>query len=230
MVFKKFSVRHDRVVMKVGTDGVLLGAWAAVKNIRTILDVGTGSGVIALMMAQRTGEDVTVDAVEIADDAAQALENFEASPWKHRLRIFHTSLQRYQPDTKYDLIITNPPYFINSLKPPGEHRTLARHGVTLSPADILDAADRMLTPAGRLSLILPPAEALAFEAEARRHDLYPLRQCLFRTRPHKPPKRRLMEFSHREGSTDLSEIILYDFDGQPSAAYRALTQGFYLDF
>lgn len=230
MVFKKFSVRHDRVVMKVGTDGVLLGAWAAVEQVRTILDVGTGSGVIALMMAQRTGEDVKVDAVEIADDAAQALENFEASPWSHRLRIFHTSLQRYEPDTKYDLIITNPPYFINSLKPPGERRTLVRHGVALGPADILDAVDRMLAPDGRLSLILPPAEALAFESEARLHNFYPVRQCLFRSRPDKPPKRHLMEFSHRKESTDKSEIILYNFNGLPSAAYRALTQEFYLNF
>jgi len=230
MVFKKFSVRHDRVAMKVGTDGVLLGAWTYVEQVRTILDIGTGSGLIALMMAQRTPQSVMVDAVEAADDAAQAKENFEASPWKHRLRIFHTSLQRFEPTATYDLMVTNPPYFIDSLKPPEEKRKLARHTVTLNYGDILEATDRMLHPAGRLNLILPPAESIEFGSNAEKHGLYCIRQCAFRSRPNKMPMRYLLEFSHHYSPLSKSEIFLYGMDGKPSAEYRSLTREFYLSF
>ncbi|HLT72592.1 MAG TPA: methyltransferase [Cyclobacteriaceae bacterium] len=230
MVFKKFSVRHDRVAMKVGTDGVLLGAWTSTENVRNILDVGTGSGLIALMMAQRTPETVTIDAVEVADDAAQAKENFEASPWKHRLSIFHTSLQRFEPASPYDLIVSNPPYFIDSLRPPEERRRLARHTDTLTHEDIVHGIGRMLHPAGRLGLILPPAEAIAFERTAGKHGLHCVRQCAFRSRPNKMPMRYLMEFSYDNSPTSKSEIFLYGMDGKPSEEYRSLTREFYLSF
>lgn len=230
MAFKKFSVRHDRVAMKVGTDGVLLGAWTNVGEARTILDIGTGSGLIALMMAQRTAEDVRIDAVEVADDAVQAEENFVASPWRHRLRIFPTSIQRFEPDTQYDLIVTNPPYFVDSLKPPDEKRKLVRHAVTLNHADILQAADRLLHPAGRLSLILPPTEAIAFEAEAIGHSLHCNRHCAFRSRSHKMPTRYLLEFSRQPGPLSKTAICLYGQDNTPSSEYRSLTDEFYLNF
>lgn len=230
MVFKKFSVRHDRVGMKVGTDGVLLGAWTSVEQVRTILDVGTGSGLIALMMAQRTPESVRIDAVEVADDAGQAKENFEASPWKDRLRIFHTSLQRFEPTAPYDLIVANPPYFIDSLKPPEEKRKLVRHAVTLNHEDILQATDRMLHQDGRLGLILPPAEAIAFKSTSGKHGLYCIRQCAFRSRPHKTPMRYLLEFSYHNSPLSQSEILQYGIDGKPSAEYRSLTREFYLSF
>ena len=207
MVFKKFSVRHDRVGMKVGTDGVLLGAWVALNQVRTILDIGTGSGLIALMMAQRSGENVIIDAVEVADDAAQAKENFEASPWKHRLRIFHTSLQKFEPSAPYDLAVANPPYFIDSLKSV-EKRNVARHNVTLNHEDILKATSRILHPDSRLGLILPTTEASAFVAKARLYGLHCIRQCAFRTRPHKMPIRSLLEFSYHNVPSSKSEIFL----------------------
>lgn len=230
MVFKKFSIRHDRVGMKVGTDGVLLGAWVTVARVRTILDIGTGSGLIALMMAQRTVETVTIDAVEVADDVEQAKENFEGSPWKHRLRIFHTSLQAFKPLAPYDLVVANPPYFIDSLKPPEEKRTVARHTVTLNHEDILLATNRMLHQGSRLGLILPTAEAIAFESIAKKYGLYCIRQCAFRSRPHKTPMRYLLEFSYQRSPLSKSEISLYGMDGHPSAEYRSLTGEFYLGF
>lgn len=230
MVFKKFSVRHDRVGMKVGTDGVLLGAWVSLNQVRTILDIGTGSGLIALMMAQRTDDNVTIDAVEVADDAAQAKENFEASPWKHRLRTFHTSLQKFEPAAPYDLAVANPPYFIDSLKSPLEKRKVARHDVTLNHEDILRATSRILHPDSRLALILPTTEAGAFVVKARQYGLHCIRHCAFRTRPHKMPKRYLLEFSYHNSPTARSEVSLYSADGQPSGEYRSLTGEFYLAF
>lgn len=230
MVFKKFAVRHDRVAMKVGTDGVLLGAWTSVENAQHILDIGTGSGVIALMLAQRTGEGTVIDAVEVSADAAQAHENFEASPWKHRLRIHRVSLQQFTPGVHYDLMVANPPYFVESLKPPDEKRTLARHTVTLDHSDILVAAQHMLQPNGRLSLILPFAEAAVFEEQAGQHELFCRRQCAFRSRPTKMPLRYLLEFSRHPGAVEKSEICLYGTGNEPSAEYRSLTGDFYLNF
>jgi len=230
MTFKKFSVRHDRVAMKVGTDGVLLGAWTSVTGARRILDIGTGSGLIALMMAQRTDEDVLIDGIEVSDDAEQAKENFELSPWSNRLRIFHNAIQEFNPKIKYDLLVSNPPYFVNALKPPNEKRKQVRHVVTMDHRDILVAAGRLLSPSGRISLILPPLAALGFREEAGRRSLHCLRECSFRTRPHKEPLRYLLEFSYEALPARTSGITLYCNGNEPSEEYCSLTRDFYLKF
>lgn len=126
MQFKRFTVRHDRVAMKVGMDGVLLGAWTSVEQVGSILDVGTGSGVIALMLAQRTPASVSIDAVEISDDIHQAAENFNASPWKQRLRALHMPVQDLNVQVAYDLVVTNPPLLCQCVK-------TARPGTPKSP-------------------------------------------------------------------------------------------------
>lgn len=230
MQFKQFSVRHDRVAMKVGMDAVLLGAWTRVQQANTILDIGTGSGVIALMLAQRTPDHVRIDAVEISDDALQAAENFNASPWKHRLRIFHSAFQEMIVREPYDLLVTNPPYFGNALKPPDPGRERARHDRSLQREEITGVAARILDPDGRLSIILPLAASGNFETVAARHGLYCLRLCDVSSKPARPPIRRLMEFARTPSPTQKSRLCLLDADGNPSADYRSLTADFYLNF
>lgn len=230
MQFKHFSVRHDRVAMKVGMDGVLLGGWASVEKANTILDVGTGSGIIALMLAQRTNDHVRIDAVEISDDVHQAVENFSASPWKHRLRAFHTSLQGFQAQKPYDLLVTNPPYYANALKPPDPRRERARHDHSLRHDEIVVNASRLLAAEGRLSIILPWAESKPFESLAACLGLYCARACDVHSKPAKPPIRRLMEFHKFPLPTQRSTLCLLDAAGHSSAEYRSLLTDFYLNF
>ncbi|HEY8510911.1 MAG TPA: methyltransferase [Cyclobacteriaceae bacterium] len=230
MQFKQFSIRHDRVAMKVGMDGVLLGAWTSVENVKTILDVGTGSGVIALMLAQRTTDSVRVDAVEISDDAHQAAENFSASPWNDRLRAYQSSVQELEVEEPYDLIVTNPPYYVDALKPPDPRRERARHDRSLRHDEIVAAANRLLSTHGRLSIILPHAESKSFETLAARQGFYCSRVCEVQSKPNKPPIRRLMEFERTPYPTRRSSLCLFDISGEPSAEYRSLTADFYLNF
>ena len=151
--FKQFSICQDQCAMKVGTDGVLLGAWA--DGGRRILDIGTGTGIIALMMAQRF-PDAAIDAIEIDHDACrQAAGNIAATPFADRIRIHECPIQHFQPTMRYDVIVSNPPYFINSMKNPDKKRATARHTDTLSPRDLFMAAEKMLDENGIFSIIIP---------------------------------------------------------------------------
>lgn len=227
--FKHFSVRHDRSTMKVGTDGVLLGAWTAPGDARYILDVGTGTGIIALMLAQRTTSDVIIDAVEIeTDDAEQARENILGSPWPGTVMVHETAIQKFEPGRKYDLIVSNPPYFINSQAPPDKRRVEARHTILLSHEELLTASSRLLSEAGRLSVILPFTEGMRFAETAKFYNLCCTRQWSFRTRREKPIERWLLEFSPLPSPTDQGEILLYADGNDWSEEYRALTRNFYL--
>ena len=166
--FKQFEVLNDRTAMKVGTDGVLLGAWCPVENVRRVLDVGTGCGVIALMVAQRNSTAV-IDAIDIDHDAIEeAVLNFERSPWSDRLSATEGDYNDLQSSGEgYDLIISNPPYFTNGVMPTGDARTTARHTGTLSYPQLLDGATRLLTVAGTLAIITPSdAEGEIQEAAA----------------------------------------------------------------
>ena len=235
--FKQFTVWHDRCAMKVGTDGVLLGAWAP--GGTRILDIGTGSGLIALMLAQRFPE-ASIDAIDI-DEAAveQARENFAASPWTDRLHAFHARLQDWQnhplqiTNYKYDLIVSNPPYFRNSLKNPDKGRQTARHTDTLSYAELLRHSARLLTEKGLLALVLP-AEA---EQEVRGLAAAELLSLTHLTRVYskesKPARRVLLEFEKSTSrDTDISitedSLVLENEIGGRSAAYQELTKDFYL--
>lgn len=227
--FKQFSVRHDRSTMKVGTDGVLLGAWVDVTHSKRILDIGTGSGVIALMLAQRTTSDVAIDAVEVEkEDAEQARENVEQSPWPRRVEVFHSSIQNFTSEERYDLIVSNPPYFNNSAKPPDEKRIQARHTTTLPYDVLLHHAKQLLTPNGRLALILPFTEGLAFETLASQYGLRCCRKTAFRTRREKPIERWLMELSAGSCQKIDDEILLYNDGLEWSDDYIRLTRDFYL--
>ncbi|MCI0752009.1 MAG: DUF559 domain-containing protein, partial [Flammeovirgaceae bacterium] len=226
--FKQFSIQQDRNSHKVGTDGVLLGAWARVDNAKTILDIGTGSGVIALMMAQRSLPDCRIDAVELGQkDAEQARENVLHSPWPDKVRIHHSSIQSFACPYQYDLIVSNPPFFIKSTLPPHEGRTKARHAETLSFDELIEKAKDLLAGDGKLNIILPPAEAEQFLQKSGA-CFFLSRQCDFRSRDHKPIERILMELSKKQGPVERSDLTLYDGQNEWSEAYKTLTRDFYL--
>jgi tRNA1Val (adenine37-N6)-methyltransferase len=228
--FKKFRVAHDRSTHKIGTDGVLLGAWVNTQDAHTILDIGTGTGVIALMLAQRTPERTRVDAVEMEkEDAAQAMENVVQSPWPQKINVFHSSIQKFTPAHLYDLIVSNPPYFINSWLPPDDKRSHARHTIELSFEELLQFASRWLKEDGRLSVILPYQEGLQFIDLAGNYDLRTGRELLFRSRHSKPVERILIELSKQAIKTIPEELVLYRDGEEWSEEYKKLTRDFYLN-
>lgn len=227
--FKKFSVSHDRSTHKVGTDAVLLGAWVNVDGAEKILDIGTGSGVIALMLAQRTSASAQIDAVEIQhDDVQQAMENIKMSPWPDKVRVHHSSVQQFESESRYDLIVSNPPFFIDSYLPPAANRSLARHTNDLTFPDLLSAVVRLLQPKGRFAIVLPVVEAGIFKAMAEERGLKAVRELIFKARPEKPPERLLIEFSYQPIYLQREELVLYAADQSWSDEYWLLTNQFYL--
>jgi len=219
--------------MKVGTDGVLLGAWADVKDTGRILDVGAGSGLIALMLAQRSGANI--DAVEIEVDAyKQAGENLLASPWNDRIKVFNDSFQHFSDTTanRYDLVISNPPYFRNSLKPPVNSRSLARHDERLGYESLLKGSKGILTSSGRLAIIIPAKETVRFTELAYFEDLYPRRITWVRANQSKNYSRCLMEFStNRTQACITGEMTIKQENNEEySDEYVVLTREYYLMF
>jgi tRNA1Val (adenine37-N6)-methyltransferase len=232
--FKQFTIRQEKCAMKVGTDAVLLGAWAKTYGVRHILDIGTGSGVIALMLAQRSG--ATIDAIDIdVDSLTEAKQNAETSPWRDRVNMHHISLQDFakMQDEKYDLIVTNPPYFIDSLPATEESRTKARHTVLLSFPDLVDCAARLLAKEGRFCVILPPREGEQFKTLAQAKGLHLTRIARIKTTPEKPEKRWLMQFAFTPKKVSDSTIVIEKdtMNAQHyTEEYRELTKDYYLYF
>lgn len=222
--------------MKVGTDGVLLGAWAdAGADARRILDVGTGTGLIALMLAQRTAAlpGVRITGVDV-DDVSQACENAAASPWAARVEFVQCPVQEYRPGERFDRIVSNPPYFVDSLTCPDAGRTAARHAVHLTFEELCDAVLRLLTPAGRFALILPVQEAGRF-LEVCAGRLQPVRRTDVRTTPRHPAKRSLLELMRPAAAAaagfERTELIIGTGEHECyTPEYRALTRDFYLKF
>jgi tRNA1Val (adenine37-N6)-methyltransferase len=216
--------------MKVGTDAVLLGAWASVGQQTSLLDIGTGSGVIALMLAQRTAPTARIDAVEVEEeDAAQARENVRVSPWPEKVVVHHVPIQQFNPGKLYNVIVSNPPYFVNSQPPPEQRRVHARHTVLLDFDDLIAHVVRLLSPAGTFSTILPYTEGLDFINRAH-GKLFCSRRWTFRARTEKPVERLLLEFSKQPVAMEEGSLVLYsESDKQEwSDHYKALTQAFYL--
>ena len=230
--FKQFTIHQEHCSMKVGTDGVLLGAWAGVEGAKKILDIGAGTGIIAIMAAQRA-PDAIVDAVEI-DKAAfnQGMENMAASPWSNRLRVFHLPVKEYARSSteKYDLILSNPPFFTGGTFSPEGGRNNVRHTVKLSHGDLLDSVRKLLAPQGRLALILPYLEGLRFRELAASYHFYCVRVTEVRSKADKPIERLLMEFSpHIPAQMTQSELIIqHEGNNNWTDAYIALTGDFYL--
>jgi tRNA1Val (adenine37-N6)-methyltransferase len=228
--FRKFSVEDDQSSMRIGTDAVLLGAWIDPENRTEILDIGTGCGVIALMMAQKS--NATITAIDIDEDSArQASANFRNSPWNGRLNAIHGSFQEFfrLPGRSFGLIMTNPPYFRNSLRSPLKSRNFARHDDQLNTDDLLTGVSRMLCTDGKFCLILPAVDATSFQSVAKEHDLFLVRQLQVKSKPGTKPKRIAMEFSFSPpGPVITEEIILRREDNSFTDAYRELTKDFYL--
>jgi tRNA1Val (adenine37-N6)-methyltransferase len=230
--FKQFKVWQRDSAFKVGTDGVLLGAWCDVTDDKYILDIGTGTGLIALMVAQRSEADI----IAIEPDrlsAAEATLNAARSPWRKRITVISQSLQDFalKGDNKFNHIITNPPFFRKSLINAGVRKSKARHDLTLGSSELLNLSCRLLDDAGRLSLILPYTEANLFIAEASEYGLYCTRMLNIKPLPSSPVKRILMEFSRDKKKTS-SGFIIIETGGRHnySHEYRSLTRDFYLEF
>ena len=285
--FKQFLVRQERTAMKVGTDGVLLGAWCRVDPAwRRMLDVGTGTGLIALMLAQRSAagdserfddkahrasalnaagpvektSSPVIDALEIdAASAGQAAENVAASPWSDRIEVWHDSLQHfaaayYAEDPVregYDLVVSNPPYFTDSLLPPDPARTAARHTIHLTYEELLEGAFSVLVPEGLLAVILPFDQTEVFVRSARERGFSPERRSDVCPTAGSGPKRSMMEFRKMPGeercgvsgsmpkASDSAppeflerDSLVIERDGPLTYTdeYKALTRDFYLKF
>jgi len=207
--FKQFTVYQDQCAMKVGIDGVLLGIWAPVDEAAHILDIGTGTGLIALMIAQRS--QAIVDAIDIEPQAVlQATVNAAHSPWSERVKVMEISLQDFAEATvqRYDLIVSNPPYFINSTKAPYENRSTARHTDSLSHEELIKNAILLLKPTGRICVILPVNEGLRCIELAIQHGLYCSSQVSVFPKPGADAKRLLLEFSLRSCEKSISSLII----------------------
>lgn len=226
--FKQFTVRHDRCAMKVGTDGVLLGAWTDLSHSRRILDIGTGTGLIALMLAQRC-MDARITAIDL-DSAAveQAQENIQASPWKDRIEALQQDICTYHPNGTFDTIVSNPPYFIDSLKCPDGQRSTARHTDTLDADRLIGKVSELLTSDGQFSIILPAEQTEDLIRVAGEKGLHPSRQTWVITRPGLSPKRILMEFRKIPVTLQPDELVIELERHVYSEEYIALTKEFYL--
>lgn len=229
--FKQFTIRHDKCAMKVGTDGVLLGAWAGTESCSRILDIGTGTGLIALMLAQRS--KAAIDAIDIdADACLQAQENAESSPFAGRIKIRHSALSDFaQAGTNlYDLIVSNPPYFADSLKCPDRKRNTARHTDTLTLEDLLQDSRRLLAPQGRIALILPYDQKERLADCIRTQNLFLSKETSVIPVPGAEPKRLLAELTAEPPASPVrsDRLAIEIARHQYTDEYVNLTKDFYL--
>jgi tRNA1Val (adenine37-N6)-methyltransferase len=231
--FKQFSIQQDRCAMKVGTDGVLLGAWAPIDHEPySVLDIGAGTGLIALMLAQRSQAE-QIDAIEIDENAfEQCVDNFENSSWNDRLFCFHASLDDFMDDLEdeeYDLIVSNPPFYSEDYKTENESRDLARFQDALPFEDLVEAASVLLSETGVLAVIVPHKEEARLIALAKECDLFPLKITRVKGTPTAEIKRSLVAFSFAEThELPIDELIIERTRHQYTDDYIALTKDFYL--
>jgi tRNA1Val (adenine37-N6)-methyltransferase len=229
--FKQFTIYQDQCAFKVGTDGVLLGAAADISEANHILDIGTGTGLIALMLAQRCEAEIV--AIEPDHDSfVQACSNISQSKWKDRIKVVNSSLQDFDPGSLgFDLIVTNPPFFSDSLKNPDKGKAAGRHNDSLKNEDLLKGANRLLATVGRLQVIMPYVEGLVFIAEAQEHGLYCNNILKIKPLPTSEIRRLILTFSKKKQK--VSEKFLTIEHGQRhdfTEEYKNLTKDFYLKF
>lgn len=226
--FKQFSVSNVRSALKVGTDAVLLGAALTLRpEDRCALDLGTGTGVIALMAAQR-GPQLHITGIDIDEASAlEAAENFANSPWAERLTALHQDALNFRAEHRFDVIFSNPPYFESSLKNPDRREATARHNDTLSLSSICRLASELLGEHGRLSLILPADTLLNLRRIAASWGLFPFRILMIHTTEKKPAKRVIVEFSRQKTEVEEEKLVLLS-SGEKTDEYINLTQEFYL--
>ncbi|NES63910.1 MAG: methyltransferase [Okeania sp. SIO2D1] len=237
--FKQFTILQDRCAMKVGTDGTLLGAWVDISGAEKILDIGTGTGLISLMLAQRSYQRcrtlslAQIDAVEIdVNSSIQARENVERSPWSYRIKIYNYSIQKYTESCqkKYDLIVSNPPFFENASKAAKKARTVARHTDFLSQTDLLQAAVKLLSETGKIAVIYPVEQAKNFMIKARYFGLFCHKKIYVKPMPKIPTKRILMELSKNQLPSQENTIIIEAKQYLYTPEFIALIKDFYLKY
>lgn len=229
--FKKFTVSQDKCAMKIGTDSVLLGAWASIKNKPfSILDIGAGTGILSLMLAQRSQAEL-IDAIEIDDDAyEQCVDNFEQSPWGDRLFCYHASLEEFVDEIEdtYDLIICNPPFYSEDYKTDNQQRDLARFQDAMPFDHLLESISILLNPEGIFSLIIPFNEEEAFISLASKYLLTPSKILRVKGNSKAEIKRSLIEFSFYEHPLKIDDLTIEVERHQYTQKYKALTKDFYL--
>ena len=226
--FKQFTIEQGGCAMKVGTDGCLLGGWFDCSQSQRILDVGTGSGLIAIMAAQRCNAMVT--GIEIDNEAAlQAKDNVKNSPWCDRVEIIKKDLLEYVPEELFDTIVSNPPYFVNSMKCDDASRTLARHSDSLGSEEFFACADRLLAPHGKVSIVIPCDIAEEWRRSAKGYGFVASRLAYIKTTPRKAPKRVLLEFSRGNAVECIeSTLVLENSPGVYSKEAQDILRDFYL--
>ncbi|RKS01434.1 tRNA1Val (adenine37-N6)-methyltransferase [Flavobacterium sp. 102] len=240
--FKQFIVNQDHCAMKVGTDGVLLGAWTPIDNQPfSVLDIGAGTGILALMLAQRCSAEHSslkgepaqqIDAIEIDEEAfEQCVENFENSPWSDRLYCYHAGLDEFmeEPEDEYDLIISNPPFYSEDYKTESEQRDLARFQDALPFEDLVEAASMLLSESGIFAVIVPYKEEAKLIGLAKECNLFPFKITRVKGTPTTEIKRSLLAFSFAEKTNfPIDELIIETARHQYTEDYIALTKDFYL--
>ena len=234
--FKQFQVNQDRCAMKIGTDGVLLGAWTPLINKPfNVLDIGAGTGILSLMLAQRSNAAPNnvgiIDAIEIDEDAyEQCVENFEASPWGDKLFCFHAGLDEFvdEPEDEYDLIISNPPFYTDDYKSDNSSRDLARFEDALPFEELIEAAALLLSDNGIFSVIIPYKEEERFVAMCKELDLFPLKITRVKGTPTSEIKRSLLAFCRMEQIPLIDELVIEISRHNYTPEYIELTKDFYL--
>lgn len=229
--FKQFSINQEKSAFKVGTDGVILGASASVTDVKRILDVGSGTGLIAIMLAQRCNAQIVAIEPDY-ESYIQACENVSLCQWKSRINVEHTDIQSYNPGKeKFDLIVSNPPFFSNSLKNPDPRKSYARHNDSLTSENLLNGVSKLLSEEGKFQLILPYIEGNIFIAEAQKYEFYCNSMLKIRPLPNLEVRRLVLSFSRNKSA--LSERFLTIEHGKRhefTEEYINLTKDFYLKF
>jgi len=230
--FKQFSIQQDRCAMKVGTDSVLLGAWCPIENNPfSVLDIGAGTGILSLMIAQRSNAE-QIDALEIDEDAyEQCVENFENSPWGERLFCFHAGLDEFvdEPEDEYDLIISNPPFYSEDYKTENSQRDLARFQEAMPFEDLIEAADLLLSENGIFAVIIPYKEEEKFIDLCAEVELYPIKVTRVKGTSTTEIKRSLLAFKRYELSTLTADELVIEINRHEyTDDYINLTKDFYL--
>ncbi|MDO4728165.1 MAG: methyltransferase [Bacteroidota bacterium] len=230
--FKKFNIKQDKAAMKVGTDGVLLGAWINIPDVcQSALDIGTGTGLIALMLAQRSDIEI-IDGIEIEDNAyEQTVENFENTPWNDRLFCYHCSLEEFSQeiDDKYDLIVCNPPFFDPSTPIGNNARAQARYTTSLPFSELLKSVDCLLSETGTFGVIIPFEQETHFINLALENNLFPSRITRVRGNAQAPLKRSLLTFVRTKENICIDELVIETARHTYTSEYIELVKDFYLN-